>query len=198
MIRLILRISLTIIIIVLGYLVVESIMGPVRFQKEHRHRKDIVVSRMKDLRAIQLTYRSLNNSYAGNFDTLLDFLKNSKIPVVKIVPDPTDTTFTKTISDTIAFIRAADTLLKHASYPPDSLPFIPFSGGAKFELDAGRIDRGGVMVNVFEAKAHLNTFLKGLDEQLLRNLIASEEQINRFPGLKVGSMTEPSTDGNWE
>jgi hypothetical protein len=196
--RLIFRIVLTLIIIVLGYLIIESIMNPVRFQKELDHRKRVVVDRLKDLRSIQLTYRSLNNEYAGNFDTLLLFLKNTQIPVVKIVPDPTDTTFTRTIRDTINYILAADSLLKMANYPVDSLPYIPFSEGKKFELNAGKIDRGGVMVNVFEAKAHYNTFLLGMNDQLLRNLASSETQIGRYPGLKLGSMNDPSTDGNWE
>jgi hypothetical protein len=196
--RLIFRIVLTLIIIVLGYLIIESVMNPVRFQKELEQRKEIVVDRMKDLRSIQLTYRSLNNEYAGNFDTLLLFLKNTQIPVVKIVPDPTDTTFTRTIRDTIDYILAADSLLKMADYPVDSLPYIPFSEGQKFELNAGKIDRGGVMVNVFEAKAHYNTFLHDLNDQLLRNLASSETQIGRYPGLKLGSMNDPSTDGNWE
>jgi hypothetical protein len=196
--RLIVRIVLTVLIIVLGYLVFESVMGPVRFQKELDQRKRVVVDRMKDLRNIQLTYRALNNAYADNFDTLLNFLKNTRIPVVKIVPDPADTTFTRTINDTIAYVRAGDSLLQHAKYPIDSLPYIPFSSGQKFELEAGRIDRGGVMVNVFEARAHLNKYLAGMNEQLLRNMVSSEEQIGRYPGLRVGSMTEPSTDGNWE
>lgn len=196
--RLIVHIVLTGIIIVLAYLVVESIMGPVRFQKELDQRRSVVVEKLKDLRNIQLTYRSLNNTYASDFDTLLHFLEYKKIPVVSIVPDPTDTTFTRTIKDTIAFIRAADSLLQHVRYPLDSLPYIPFSDGKVFELDAGRIDRGGVMVSVFEAKAHLGFFMKGANDQLLRNLIASEKQIGRYPGLRLGSMTEPSTDGNWE
>jgi hypothetical protein len=196
--RLIVRILLAVVIVVLGYLVFESIMGPVRFQRELDHRRKIVVDRMKDLRSVQLTYRSLNNDYAADLDTLLYFLKNVDIPVVNIIPDPTDTTYTKTINDTIAFIRAADSLLRHAPYPVDSLAYIPFSGGERFELDAGRIDRGGVMVSVFEAKAHYNKFLRGTNNQLLRNLVASEEQIERYPGMRLGSMTEPSTDGNWE
>ena len=196
--RLIVRIALTVIIVVLGYLVVESIMGPVRFQRDLDQRRRVVVDRLKDLRSIQLTYRSLYNVYFSDFDTMLHFLKNEKIPVVKIIPDPADTTFTRTIVDTIAFVNAADSLLKHARYPTDSLPYIPFSGGKRFELDAGRIERGGVMVNVFEARAHLNTFMAGMNEQMLRNMVASQEQINNYPGLRVGSMTEPSTDGNWE
>jgi hypothetical protein len=196
--RLIVRIVLSVVIIILGYLVVESVMGPVRFQKELDQRKQVVVDRLKDIRSIQLTYRSLNNFYTGDLDSMVMFLKESKIPVVKIIPDPADTTFTRTINDTIAFIRAADSLLKHAKYPVDSLPYIPFSNGVRFELNAGRIDRGGVMVNVFEAKAPMQTYMFGMNDQMLRNLIASEEQIGRFPGLRVGSMTDPSTDGNWE
>ncbi len=196
--RTILSIILTAIIIALAYYVFESIMSPVRFNREMEYRKNSVVSQMKHIRAAQLTYRSLYQRYTGSFDTLLQFLKTDKIPVVKMVPDPTDTTFTRTINDTISWVLVADSLLKNASYPIDSMPFIPFSYGRKFELQAGKIDRGGVFVNVFEAKAHFNTFLFGMDDQLLRNLIAGEEQINRYPGLKLGSMLEPSTDGNWE
>jgi len=65
-------------------------------------------------------------------------------------------------------------------------------------MDAGVIDKSGVKVNVFEASAHYNLFLKGMDKQSVINLIAGKEQIERYPGLKVGSMTEASTDGNWE
>jgi hypothetical protein len=40
--------------------------------------------------------------------------------------------------------------------------------------------------------------LLGLDEQLVINLDASLDAMARFKGLKVGSMTEVSADGNWE
>jgi hypothetical protein len=53
-------------------------------------------------------------------------------------------------------------------------------------------------VYVFEAKAPFTTFLKGMDEQQVINIIAKFEDIEKYPGLKVGSLTEPSTDGNWE
>ncbi len=196
--RTLLSIILTAVIIILAYYIVESIMEPVRFNREHDYRKTKVIERMKHIRSAELIYRSLHNKYTGSFDTLLSFLRTEKIPVVRMVPDPNDTTFTKTISDTIDFVRVADSLLRNATYPIDSLPFIPFSGGEKFDLSAGKIDRGGVMVNVFELKAPFIKYLKGLDRQILLNIVAGEEQINRFPGLKVGSMTEPSTDGNWE
>lgn len=196
--QLLIRIVLLVVIVVLGYLVFESVMEPVRFNREHDYRKAKVIERMKDIRAAQLIYKSLYNTYTGSFDTLVLFMKNDKIPVVRMVPDPTDTTFTRTINDTVDFVRVADSLLRNRSYGIDSLPYIPFSGGKQFELSAGKIDRGGVMVNVFELKAPFEAYLRRLDDQLLRNLIAGEKQINRYPGLKVGSMTDPSTDGNWE
>jgi hypothetical protein len=67
-----------------------------------------------------------------------------------------------------------------------------------FEIASGYVDRGGIKVGVYEIKAHYNTFLKGLDRQYVINLIKSKEDLEKFPGLKVGSMEEPSTDGNWE
>jgi len=60
------------------------------------------------------------------------------------------------------------------------------------------IEKGGVNVHVFEAQALYDIILKGLNEQMVINLIAGKEQIEKYPGIKVGSMTEASTDGNWE
>ena len=65
-------------------------------------------------------------------------------------------------------------------------------------MSSDTIERGGVEVFVFEAKAHFKTFMKGMDEQTVRNIIAKAEDLEKYPGLKVGSLTEPSTDGNWE
>ncbi|MCF8301633.1 MAG: hypothetical protein K9I94_00050 [Bacteroidales bacterium] len=195
--KIIIQIVLAIAIVALGYLVVDSIMTPVKFKQERMSREKRVIERLKNIRQAERTYKSINNRYTGSFDTLVDFLKTGKIPVVKVLPDPTDTTFTKTIKDTLGYVNVADSLFR-TGYTIDSLRYIPFSGGEKFELSADRITKGGVEVSVVEAKAHYNTFLKGMNPQLVRNLIAGEEQIERYPGLKFGSMEEPSTDGNWE
>ena len=55
-----------------------------------------------------------------------------------------------------------------------------------------------IKVSVYEIKAPFTTYMKGLDRQLVINLTKSKEDIDRYPGLKLGSMEEPSTDGNWE
>ncbi len=197
--NLILKIVLFAVIIVLGYMVYESINKPVRFKKERAQREVEVVQRLKDIRSAQSIFKQANNSYTPSFDSLIAFLKSGEIPVVKLVPDPEDTTFTKTISDTLGYVKVLDSLFgKRKNFNVDNLRYIPFSDGVEFEMDAGSIDRGGVTVSVFEAKAPFMAYLKGLEEQRIYNIIAGEEDIDKYPGLKVGSMTEPSTDGNWE
>ena len=70
--------------------------------------------------------------------------------------------------------------------------------GVRYKLEAGEIERGGLKVHVFEASAHYNEILKGMDHQSIINLIKARKDIDKYPGLKVGSMEEPSIDGNWE
>jgi len=195
----VIKVVLSIVILVLAYFVYESVMRPLRFNREVSARETKVIERLTDIRNGEQMYKRLNNHYAASFDTLIAFLQVGQIPVVKMVPDPTDTTFTKTINDTIGFVNIADSLYKHKiNFTLDSLRYIPFSGNVPFEINAGHIERGGIDVPVFEVRAHYKTFLKGLDRQLVINLIKAKEDIERFPGMKVGSMEEPSTDGNWE
>ncbi len=197
--RLILKIVLFAVIIFLGYMVYDSINQPLEFKKERARREVEVVQRLKDIRNAQFLYKLAYNSYTPSFDSLIAFLKSGEIPVVKLIPDPEDTTFTKTIADTLGYVKVIDSLFgKRPGFNVNNLRYIPFSDSIEFEMDAGNIDRGGVNVSVFEAKAPFMAYLKGLEEQRIYNIIAAEEDIDKFPGLKVGSMTEPSTDGNWE
>jgi hypothetical protein len=195
----IIKVVLGIIIIILAYLLYESILEPLRFDKALRARESVVISRLIDLRNSEQLYKQLNGKYMANFDTLLTFLRTSDIPIVKKVADPNDTTFTKTIIDTVGFVKVADSLFgKRPKFSLDSLQYIPFTNGQKFDIQSGTIERGGVVVPVFEISAKYEVFLKGLDRQLVINHIKSQKDLNRFAGLKVGSMEEPSTDGNWE
>lgn len=57
----------------------------------------------------------------------------------------------------------------------------------------------GIKVPVFEAKVHNNTVLKNLDRQLVINLNDQKRTNGKYPGLKVGSVTETNNNaGNWE
>lgn len=196
--KVILQVVLFIAIAVLGYFIFESIMEPVRFEAEKSKRETVVINKLKDIRTSQLIYRQLKGSFAKSFDSLELFLQSAEIPVVKMIPDPNDTTFTKTINDTVGFIKVRDSLFGKKNYTIDQLAIVPFSTGVEFEMDADTIERGGVNVNVFEVKVPYSAYLQGLDKQTVFNLTSKMEDIERYPGLKVGSMVEPSTNGNWE
>lgn len=196
---LIIKILLSVAIIVLAYLVIQSIRTPLKFNHQKDEREKVVIQNLKDIRAGQLIFKTIHGEYAANFDTLIYFLKNGEIPVVNIIPDPEDTTFTLTINDTIGYIKVADSLFsKRPDFVIDSLPYISFSDGEMFEMNAGKVVKGGLKVNVFEANANYEKFLKRMNRQLVINLIKSKQELDHFPGLKVGSMLEPTTDGNWE
>ena len=196
--RTILQIVLLAIIVVLGYLVYESVNKPLEFKAMQEKREARVIQDLKDIRSGQQIYKKMYDKYASNFDTLLIFLREGEIPIVKKVPDPSDTTFTKTINDTIGYIKVADSLYgKRPHFVLDSLPYIPLTL-KKYDMQAGEIERGGLTVHVFEASAHYKDILKGMDYQSIVNLVKARNDIDKFPGLKVGSMVEPSTDGNWE
>jgi hypothetical protein len=199
MVNNIIKILLLVVILVLVYLVYDSVMRPVRFNKEVTKRSDAVIQNLKDIRSAQMAYKNINNNYTGSFDTLLDFLRNGEIPVVKMVPDPEDTTFSKTITDTLGYIPVIDSLFGNRhDFDVNHLKLIPFTDNEEFGMEAGIIEKGGVEVNVFEVKVHYKVFLAGMNQQMVVNLIAAREQIEKYPGLKVGSMEEASTDGNWE
>ena len=194
----IIQVVLLLVILALAYFVYQSINKPLKFNAQKEKREAVVIQDFKDIRSGQLIYKKMHEKYAKDFDTLLMFLREGQIPIVKKIPDPEDTTFTKTINDTIGYIAVTDSLYgMRPGFILDSLPWIP-GAGVMYTLDAGEVEKGGLNVHVFEASSHYKYILKGLEEQAIINVIKARKDIDKYPGLKVGSMQEPSTDGNWE
>lgn len=187
----IIQIALFVVAILLAYFIYETIQTPVRFNNEKDRRAEIVVQNLKDIRLVQQIYKTLNNRFTSSFDTLIRFMETGKIPVVSISFDPNDSTLTKTISDTIAFVKVADSLFgKRAGFNVRDIQFIPFSNGKKFEMNSDKVNKGGVLVPVYTVIAKKDYYLLGLDPDLIKNPNVKD--------LILGSLTEPTTDGNWE
>ncbi len=202
--KLIIQSFLAIIIAGLGYFLFESIMEPVRFKQERLKREKVVVQRLKDIRSAQLAFKALNDSFAPTFDTLIEFIKVGEIPVVQMIPDPLDTTFTKTIKDTIGYTGVVDSLFSKDAdgvarvFNPQQIRFIPLSDNKEYGMAIDKIKRGGVTVSVIEVHAMYEDILWDMDKQMRINFIKTLTDIDKFPGVKFGSLLEPSTDGNWE
>lgn len=194
----IIQIVLIIVMVVLGFFIYDSIMEPVRFQREAAHREDIVIQRLKDIREVQVAFRGRHGRFNSNIDSLIQFVNSDSLPVIRAIGSvPDNLTEAEALEqgliqrDTI-WVLAKDSLLTEIPYPLDSLPYIPFSQGSRFKMDASKIERGLVKIPVFEAIALPEEYMKGVDNWKI--YYTRELEV----GLRVGSLFEASIDGNWE
>jgi hypothetical protein len=194
-------VALPIIIILLGYFIYASIQEPVQFEKQRRFRESVCIERLKDIRTLEVAFKSRYGKFTASLDSLVDFYNNGTITVVKQIGSMDDSVAVaqKRVFRDSMRIAVKDTLLKKDGFVIDSLQFIPFSNRQKFELAAVVKKVSGVNVPLFEANASYNALLLGLKRQLIVNLNADREAMNKYKGLKVGSIDSPNNNaGNWE
>lgn len=207
------------------YLTVESVMEPVRFNKEKEYRESIGIERLKDIRTLQVAFKSETGRFTSSVDSLKDFYNNGKIKVVMQVGSQDDSAAVANTArikkrnpkvkpqelyelylkgEQLVFsiqseIPVRDTLFNNRpGFSVDSLAFIPFCGDSLI-MEATIKKVSGVNVPLFEASMPYKSLLRGLDNQLRINLDSERKDTGRYPGLKVGSITAPNNNaGNWE
>ena len=225
-VKAIVNILLLLVIAWLAYVIVQSVMEPVRFNKDKAARETVAVQRLKDIRDLQVAYKSVNGKFTADFDSLAMFYNTGKMEVVMQIGSNDDSLAvanTEKLKKANKKITAADmfklyqqgqqlvfsikneipvkdTLFRsRTDFNVDSLKYIPFSGKQKVEMDAIIKQVSGVNVPLFEAKMPYKALLKGLDNQLRINLDADRKASNQYEGLQVGSISAPNNNaGNWE
>lgn len=78
-----LKVLLGVIAIILILVNVRSIMSPIEFEAVRVHRDSAVIARLIDIKNAQVEYKGQYGRYTNSFDTLIGFLKNYKLPIVK-------------------------------------------------------------------------------------------------------------------
>ena len=196
--RIAIQIVLVALILVFSYLLYESIQGPIRFKAEQRIRYDLVIERLKQIRTAQVVYKVENGKYTGSFDTLIHFIKEGKMKVVRMEIDPNDTIdFSRGVAKDTLLVSIKDSLFKDINV--DSLRYIPVTGGEIEMASSEIITASQVMIPVFEARIPNDILLEGLDRQLIINFNYEREQTVKYAGLQVGSIIEANNNaGNWE
>lgn len=184
----------------LAYFLYDSIMEPIRFNEGKDQRYRATIERLKQIRTAERAYKAEHGRYTGSFDTLINFLKNGTMTIEIQIGSMDDSLAVaqKKVFRQKTKVKVADRVLKGVNV--DSLPYIPFSKDQKFELAATKIlTTSKVEVPIFECKVHNDIILNGLTRQLIVNLNDERTKTDRYPGLKVGSLTEATNDaGNWE
>ncbi|HNT92064.1 MAG TPA: hypothetical protein PLK17_02870 [Bacteroidales bacterium] len=206
-----LNIVFAIIIVVLAYILVESIMKPIRFNKEKDIREAAIKERLIDIRTAQEAFKSVKGRYTGSFDTLITFLKTDSLPLVFKRGSLTDEMIAEgitsereavkkgLISRDTSYIAVRDSVFDK-NYPIDQLRYVPGLEKTEFKMAAGTVmTTSMVLVNVFEAYVLNDVFLADLDRQLVVNYNDQRTKITGFPGMKVGDIRVPNNNaGNWE
>lgn len=207
-----LKILLTAAVILLAYMCYRSIMGNIEFDEEKKIRDAAIIERLVDIRKVQIEYKNVHKVHAANFDELSKFLNEEKLPFIVKEGVLTDEQLEKGMTEAEAvkqgIIRrdtiwalAKDTILGK-NYDVANMRWVPAVPGDKlqFSMDTATIISGsGYEIKVFEAGVKSSDYLRGMDAQLLYNLIEKAEKQGKYPGLRVGSLEEVNNyAGNWE
>ncbi|MCR5190539.1 MAG: hypothetical protein K6C07_03940 [Bacteroidales bacterium] len=213
--------GLILVILVLIVAIYRSLSRPEKFNEVYEARKAEVIQKLSDIRTLQTFYKNEKGSYAGNFDQLKDFWENGKMRVVVKegnVPD----SMTEAQAIKLKLVRRDTVVLNAKEEMVKTLPnldintfdLVPYSGKEQFLIAADTLRTGNVPVQVYEVKALRSQYMKNLDNDprvkkaFLGKLLYGNMQ-KQFLGpdynykdnvidLILGSLTEASTNGNWQ
>lgn len=178
---------------VLAYFIYDGIQNKIEFRDMAQARREVVQNKLLEVANAQKEFKHEKGRYAGNFPELINFVKNDSLTVIKAIGNVPDSLTESQAVEQGIVIR--DTSLVPAStifpmsYVIDSIKYVPFSGSDEFKIQAGAIEKNKVNVNVFEVSTTL--------EKVYRGLKTKNEAVKLSDEIKVGSMNEPITTGNW-
>ena len=207
----VLNLVLWAVVIFLGYLTFNSVYGEIKFNKLKDQRYKKVIVKLQDIRDAQLAHRTVTGKFAGDFDNLVKFIDTAEFTIIQrrdtsvIDAELTkrfggvETTRDIVIVDTLGTVPVKDSLFKTDTRYKNMMNLpkgIGPASGTKFDLKAGKLKESGIAV--FEASVEKKEILA--DQP--KNLISKEVEVMsvdgvRGPTLRVGSMDEAETTGNW-
>ena len=204
-----LKILLAVAVVLLAYMCYRSVMGPIEFDKSREQRENLIKARLIDIRKAQIEYKNIHKVHAANFDELSKFLKDEKLPFLIKEGVLTDEQLEKGMTEQEAvkkglirrdtvWVTAVDTLFG-SGYNVDDMRNVP-GANVQFSMDTATLTSGsGYTVKVFQCGVLYDDYLGDLDKQLVYNLKDKAEKMNKYQGLRVGSIEEINNNaGNWE
>lgn len=205
----VLTIVLWALIFFLGYQTFMSVYEPIQFNKVKEKRYAKVIEKLIDIREAQLAHQQVTGQFAPSFDNLISFLDTAKFTITQrrdttiIDKELTkryggvETVKDSIIIDTLGYVSVKDSLFKNSDRYK-SMMNVP-NTDAQFEMKAGLLDQNDLKIPVFEASVSKDILFSDQD----KDLISTEKQVVStvvgVPGnsIKVGSMEEITTAGNW-
>ena len=169
------------------------------------------IKNLKDIRDTQLAHRTVKGVFQDNWDSLVKFVEIDSFTITQRRDSSVlDKEMTKryggvktykdiVIVDTLGFVSVKDSLFGFDDRYLNMM-YVPFSKDdqTRFELQAGFLNQNGIDIPVFEAfvKKRVILYDQSLNLVLKENQVQSVDGVNG-PSLKIGSMNEVNTNGNW-
>lgn len=206
----VIMIGLWVLIGYLSYITFMSIYGEIQFNKLKEERYKTVINNLRDIRDAELAHRTVTGKFQGNWDNLVKFIDTAQFTITQRRDSSIlDKEMTKrfggvetfkdiVIIDTLGFVPVKDSLFGVDPRYKTMMNIPVGKEGSKFELQAGFLEQNGFQIPVFEAKALKSIILDGQLVSLIakENEAQSVEAVNG-DALRVGSMEEVNTNGNW-
>ncbi|MCH4553319.1 hypothetical protein [Aestuariibaculum lutulentum] len=205
----VISIALWILIIFLGYQTYMSIYTPILFNQEKNRRYAEVIKKLNDIRDAELAHKTVTGKFADNFNDLIKFIDTAEFTITERRDSSViDVEQTKrfgvdmfkdiVVIDTLGYVPVKDSLFKNSDRYKTMMNVPVGEPGAQFKLDAGFIEQSKINIPVFEASVKKDVILFDQD----RDMVIQENQVMSVDGvngevLKVGSMEEVNTAGNW-
>jgi hypothetical protein len=213
----VISISLWLVSALFGYLIYRSIQAPIEFDELKEKRFQVAVNKMKDIKAVQLAYKSIRGKYCDNIDSLIQFVENEKF-IITVRKDTSIIDVEKNrqyglsvgadgvggyfkdiiIVDPIGKVSIKDSLFKDSDRYK-RLNMVRVDGiEVPVLMKASFVNRNDTKVPVFEAKLKKESLLTDQDQ----DLVAREMKIVSVDGIngefiQLGSIEEVNMAGNW-
>ena len=203
--------GLWVFILTFSYLTYSSISDVIQFDEIKNYRYQSVIKNLKDIRDSQLAHRTIHGHFENNWDSLVKFVEIDSFTITQRRDSSIiDRMLTKryggvktykdiVIVDTLGFVSVRDSLFGE-DRRFQNMMYVPFAkiNETKFELKAGFLNQNGIDIPVFESKVMKRIILHDQNSDLIfkENQVQSVDGVNG-PSLKIGSMDEVNTNGNW-
>jgi hypothetical protein len=183
----------------IAYMIYDSIESKIELEKEITHRTEVVIDHMEHIKDAQIAFKKNKGYYARDFRQLTHFLENDSLVIVKAIGEVPDSLIGQEalaiemgiiVRDT-SLIPVKDNMFIGEDFDKiiKSMSTIPFSDGKQFEINAGEVEKGKQKIKVFEVKASFKDIFNGMD--------VKNEGVDLDDFMILGSMTDPTTNGNW-
>ena len=188
----VIQIVLWIVCIFLGYLIYQSVNAPIEFNKVRKERFSEVIAKLKDIRDSQEAYKSVNGRYAGNFNSLIQFVDTGNYTITQ----QRDSSFMKydkvyqielqkdtIIIDTLGFVQVKDSLFKNDDRYKSLMDVPGAANGEKFEMKGKQSNKKSLAL---QAVSYGNVYVAQIaigakDNQTLKAI----QEAEAYPGPSI-------------